>query len=387
MPETPKSRFSLEPIYVLTIIVVLVHTSFGGSRILLSLYALSLGGTPFIIGLLISVYALTPMFVSVKAGRIADRIGHRVPMLYGGIGLAIALIIPVIWHGLAALFISAAIAGASFSIFNVAAQALAGVMSSLDRRAFNFSTLSMGYSIASLVGPLVVGYAVDHAGPLWAYAILSAVLLAPIGALTSKRRVPSAASGSTGEGGKRSVMDLLRNRGLLAIFAASGACVTGWDLFTFFMPIYGTRIGLSATMIGTIISAFGVATLVVRIFIPQLTRRYGDNTVLAWAMALGAVAFGSLPFFENPAFLMAAAFLMGLGLGCGQPLTMMICYARSPTGRAGEANGIRQMANNLTHMVVPLVFGALGSVFGMGPVFWANSVILLGGAFLGGKRF
>ena len=45
------------------------------------------------------------------------------------------------------------------------------------------------------------------------------------------------------------------------------------------------------------------------------------------------------------------------------------------------------MANNLTHMVVPLVFGALGSVFGMGPVFWLNSMLMLGGAFLGSKRF
>ena len=387
MNATRKSRRSLEPIYFLTLIVVLVHTSFGGSRILLSLYALSLGGTPFIIGLLISVYALTPMFVSVKAGRIADRVGHRLPMLYGAIGLAVGLLIPAIWHGLPALFICAALAGASFSVFNVAAQALAGAMSSPDRRAFNFSTLSMGYSVASLVGPLVVGYAVDHAGPVWAYAILSAILVAPTFALTSKRRVPRGARTAGGEAGKRSVMELLRNRGLLAIFATSGACVTGWDLFTFFMPIYGTRIGLSATMIGTIISCFGVATLVVRIFIPRLTKRYGDNKVLAWAMALGAIAFGSLPFFEHPGPLMTAAFLMGLGLGCGQPLTMMICYNRSPAGRAGEANGIRQMANNLTHMVIPLVFGALGSVFGMGPVFWVNSMILLGGAFLGAKRF
>jgi hypothetical protein len=38
-------------------------------------------------------------------------------------------------------------------------------------------------------------------------------------------------------------------------------------------------------------------------------------------------------------------------------------------------------------MVVPLVFGALGSAFGMGPVFWINSFVLLGGAYLGAKRF
>jgi MFS family permease len=381
-----KTRLPRDPIYLLTAIVVLVHVSFGGSRILLSLYALTLGGTPLIIGLLISVYALAPMFVSVKAGRMADKIGHRVPMFYGVLGLVAGLMIPVAWQGLPALFISAAIVGGSFSFFNVAAQALAGAMSEPARRSFNFSTLSMGYSMASLTGPLVVGFSVDHAGPVWAYAILSIILAFPAGILASKRRIPMVRAGGEVTG-KRSMLDLLRNRGLLAIFVASGACVTGWDLFTFFMPIYGTRIGLSATMIGVVISTFGVATLVVRIFIPKLTRRFGEPKTLGWAMALGAMAFATIPLFENVALLMLAAFMMGLGLGCGQPLTMMITYNRSPAGRAGEANGIRQMANNLTHMFVPLLFGALGSVFGMGPVFWANSLILFGGAFLGAKRF
>jgi MFS family permease len=259
-------------------------------------------------------------------------------------------------------------------------------MSTPERRAFNFSTLSMGYSVASLTGPLVVGLSVDHAGPAWAYAILSAILALPAGLLVSEKRLP-AARGAGEASGKRSVLDLLRNRGLLAIFIASGACVTGWDLFTFFMPIYGTRIGLSATMIGVVISSFATATLVVRIFIPKLTRRYGEPRVLGWAMVLGAAAFASIPLFHNVMLLILAAFVMGLGLGCGQPLTMMITYNRSPAGRAGEANGIRQMANNLTHMVIPLLFGALGSMFGMGPVFWANSFILLGGAFVGAKRF
>jgi MFS family permease len=381
-----KALRALEPIYLLTFIVVLVHVSFGGSRILLSLYALSLGGTPLIIGLLISVYALTPMFVSVKAGRMADRIGHRTPMFYGVLALIVGLMIPVVWHGLPALFLSAGVVGGSFSFFNVAAQALAGAMSTPERRSFNFSTLSMGYSTASLIGPLVVGASVDHVGPVWAYAILSLVLIAPASLLAARSRFASKGTGGE-EGGRRSMLDLLRNRSLLAIFLASGACVTGWDLFTFFMPIYGTRIGLSATMIGVIISTFGVATLVVRVFIPRLTRKYGESKVLGWAMVLGACGFASMPLFAQVAPLMAAAFVMGLGLGCGQPLTMMITYNRSPSGRAGEANGIRQMANNVTHMIVPLLFGALGSVFGMGPVFWANSLILLGGAYLGGKRF
>lgn len=379
-------RPRVDPIYLLTGIVVLVHVSYGGSRILVSLYALSFGASPLLIGLLVSLYALTPMFVSVQSGRLADRVGHRVPMLYGAVALTVGLAVPFVWPGLPALFVSAAIAGGSFAFFNIAAQALVGVMSSPERRAFNFSTLSLGYSVASLVGPLVVGFSAQLGGPVRAYLVLSLILLPPVLLLLSESLIP-ATRGAAGESGKRSVLDLLRNRGLLAIFLTSGACVSGWDLFSFFMPIYGTRIGLSAATIGIVISTFGVATLVVRVFIPRLTARFGDQRVLASALCVGAAAFAIVPLVEHVALLMLASFVMGLGLGCGQPLTMMITYNRSPAGRAGEANGIRQMANNVTHMIVPLTFGALGSAFGMGPVFWINSLVLLGGAWLGAKRF
>ena len=377
---------SFDPIFVLTAIVVLMHVSFGGSRILLSLYALELGGTPLLIGMVVALYALTPMFVSVPAGRMADRVGHRIPMLYGGIACIVGLGVPFAWPGLPALFVSAAIVGAGFSFFNIAAQAFVGAVSAPERRAFNFSTLSMGYSLASLIGPLVVGYSVEHFGAVWAYAILTAVIVAPTALLASKTLFP-VVKNVAAKSEKHHVLDLLRNRGLLAIFVASGACVAGWDLFSFFMPIYGTRIGMSPSTIGIVISAFGVATLVIRIFLPRMTKRHGEPKVLAWAMCVGACAFAVVPFFEHVALLMLAAFVMGLGLGCGQPLTMMITYDRSPSGRAGEANGLRQMANNVTHMVIPLVFGALGSAIGMGPVFWANSAILVAGAMVAGKRF
>lgn len=380
------SRKSFDPIFLLTAIVVLMHVSFGGSRILLSLYALALGGTPFLIGIVVALYALTPMFVSVPAGRMADRVGHRIPMLYGGIACVVGLSAPFVWPGLPALFISAAVVGAGFSFFNIAAQAFVGAVSAPERRAFSFNTLSMGYSVASLIGPLVVGYAVEYLGPVWAYAILTAVIVVPTALLAVKTLFPVVKS-ATGKSAKHSVLDLLRNRSLLAIYAASGACVAGWDLFSFFMPIYGTRINMSPSMIGIVISTFGMASLVVRIFLPRLIKRHGESKVLAWAMCVGAVAFAAVPLFEHVVLLILAAFVMGLGLGCGQPLTMMITCNRSPAGRAGEANGLRQMANNVTHMVIPLLFGALGSAIGMGPVFWANSAVLVAGAFAAGKRY
>jgi len=373
-------------IHALTLVVVLSHVSFGASRVLLTLYALSYQASTFVIGILISIYAAAPLLLSVHAGRTADRIGYRLPMIWGCLGLLVAMLVPCVFRSMTSLYVSAVVAGGSFSVFNIAAQALAGAISTPQTRARNFSILSMGYSLSSLVGPLVVGFSVEWFGTVAAYGILAAIVLPPLAILLLRGRVYDVRGGND-MGGRRSVVELLRNRGLMAMFLASGACVTAWDLFGFLLPIYGTSIGLSASRIGIVISTFGVATLVVRVFIARLSRRFGDLRVLAWALYLGAVCFALLPFCRTEVALLVVSFVMGLGLGCGQPLTMMVTYARSPAGRAGEANGIRQMANNLTHLVVPTMFGALGAAVGMGPVFWVNSVLLVLGGWYGGRRF
>jgi hypothetical protein len=41
--------------------------------------------------------------------------------------------------------------------------------------------------------------------------------------------------------------------------------------------------------------------------------------------------------------------------------------------------GLRLTVNNFTHIAVPLVFGSLGSMFGLAPVFWINALMLAGG--------
>ena len=68
--------------------------------------------------------------------------------------------------------------------------------------------------------------------------------------------------------------------------------------------------------------------------------------------------------------------VLGTGLGCGSPLSMMLAYNRAPPGRSGEAMGLRQMVNKGTEILVPFVFGSLSTAFGMVPVFWLDAGLL-----------
>jgi hypothetical protein len=63
-------------------------------------------------------------------------------------------------------------------------------------------------------------------------------------------------------------------------------------------------------------------------------------------------------------------------------MSMSLIYALAPTGRASEAAGVRVMVNNFTHLVIPLLFGSIGTAFGYAPVWMANSVLLSIGGWL-----
>jgi MFS family permease len=103
-------------------------------------------------------------------------------------------------------------------------------------------------------------------------------------------------------------------------------------------------------------------------------------------MGIAGTAYLMFPFVETVPLLMALSFMLGVGLGCAQPIIMSLLYEASPPGRQGEAVGLRTSLLNGSHTLIPLASGALSVAFGMTPVFWLLSALLLGGAWFAHQR-
>jgi predicted MFS family arabinose efflux permease len=157
----------------------------------------------------------------------------------------------------------------------------------------------------------------------------------------------------------------------------SGVTLTGIELFSFYLPIYGRSIGLSASVIGMILSSYAVAGFIVRSFMPRLAQRFTEVGVLTGSLFVAALAYAAVPALGDGALLAAAAFALGLALGSAQPLTIILTYNTAPAGRSGEALGLRIMANKVTQIGVPLMFGGMGAALGAVPVFLATGAFLL----------
>lgn len=378
----------MRTLYFLIFITLLNHSAFAGSRVAVSLYAIHLHATPFTVGALMALYAVLPMLLAVSMGRLIDRIGTRFPMLLGSVSVGAGTLLPYLWHNLGALYPASVLIGSGFMMYQVAAQNSIGYLGRPEDRAMTFSLASLGFSVSGFTGPMIAGFGIDSIGHIATFAVFAAFPIVPIAVLGLNRlRLPQPhAHTASLEPGRRRIADLLRHRGLRPIFLASALLAAAWDMFNFAIPIYGSRIGLSASSIGLVLGSFSVATFVIRGLLPAISRRLTPWRLLTVSLGTAAAAFFLFPMLERAALLMVVAFLLGLGLGMSQPMVMSLLHNIAPPGRVGEAIGVRMSLVNFSQTVMPLLFGALGTALGMAPVFWATALLLSTGSFYARRR-
>lgn len=371
-------------VYLFCGLAVLNHFALTGGRVTVALGSLNQGASSLTVGILMALFALLPMLLAIKTGRWVDRIGVRRPMRVGTLLLISGSALPFAFPITQVLFVSSCMVGIGCMLYIIAAQNLMGHNMPPERRIVNFARLSISMSISGFSGPLVAGLAIDHLGVRWAFGIL---MLAPICALIAlihyRRMLPRAiilpAANTDPHLSDLLGMPIMRKI-LVATLLLSGA----WDVNAFMMPIFGNSIGLSATTIGLILATFAAATFVVRMALPWIQRALTPWQLLRTAMLSAGTVYLLFPMFTQVPVLVGLAFLLGLALGSCQPSLLSLLHTYAPIGRAAEALGLRMALINGGQFTLPITFGALGAVAGVGLPFWTMATgLLLGGLFNG----
>jgi sugar phosphate permease len=169
----------------------------------------------------------------------------------------------------------------------------------------------------------------------------------------------------------RTPWDLLRAPGLKRLLVVNWLLSMCWDVHTFAVPILGHERGFSASTIGLILGTFTLSVTLVRAVIAVLAHRLHEAAVVRAAMLATAVVFVLYPLAPNAWLMGSCAALLGLTLGSVQPMVMAMLHHLTPDERHGEALAFRSMAINASSTLMPLVFGATGTLFGAAVLFWA----------------
>jgi MFS family permease len=362
-----------KPLYLTFALMLCCFGSISCARVAFSLYALQLGASASVVGIVVATLYIFPLLISWPVGRYSDRVGSRWLLLFGTVCGSCAMMIPYFVREISALYVAGTLLGAAFALYNVLLQNLVGLLSKPHERARNFSNSSLIGASTNFAGPLLAGIAIDHSGPANACLYLVSLLV------IWGDRLPG---GTRHSGPGRSIKETLAHGGMVRILMTSSLVQVGQDLYQFYIPVYGYGIGLSASAIGGVLATFAAASFFVRFLMPYLIARRGEETVLRYSFGLAMIGFVLVPFFHNAVALALISFTFGLGMGCGQPITTMMIFSRSVEGRSGEILGLRQTVNNLMRVSCPPVFGLIASAFGLSPVFWLSALIMGGGSVL-----
>lgn len=369
-------------IYLACLLSFLQGIAFRGMKMQASLDALAQGASSFQVGLIGATFPVFPLLLAVYAGKVSDRIGMRAPMVTGAATMTAGIAIPLAWHGIPGLIVAAACVGLGQIFFHVSVHNLIGAFGEGAARTRNFATFSLGQSLSAFFGPSITGFSIDGFGFGRTYMLLAAISVLPGLILFLRPSIVPPRKARAHEDSSGGSAALFRIPALRRTLIMSGVTLTGIELFSFYFPVYGRAIGLSASTIGIVMSTYAIAAFIVRLGMHHASRRLGEVGVLTVSLFASGVTYLMVPMVSHALLLALMAFLLGLGLGCAQPLTILLTYNHAPAGRSGEALGLRITVNKLTQIAVPVIFGGLGSVFGLLPVFWANGVFLLTGGLM-----
>lgn len=329
-----------------------------------------------------ALFSFAPMLLTVPMGRLIDRIGTRRPLTIAHVVMFLAALMLYFWPRMELLYVLASVVGTAFFAVYLSATTLIGRHGRPQDRAANFSLFSTGIAAAQGIAPLILGFCADHVGWAEAFAVtaLFAVLTWAVFLFARLQHLVPGENAAAQQAKKGGAMELLRDARLRPVFLVSTLFILGWDVFLVMTPIYGTQLGLSASQMGMLMSAYSVASIAIRFFGGMLARWYTPWQVLIAALvvaAMGTVAFGMA---STMPLLMAFAFVMGLGQGIGSPMSTTALYEVAPRERITEAVGLRLSLGMAAQTVLPLAVGSLGAVLPAAFIFWTSGALLAGGA-------
>ena len=366
---------------------ICVHACMTGMRLAAPLLALREGYSPLAVGFLLSLFALTQVFLALPAGRFADRHGLKKPVTYSVIAAMLGATLAAVFPVFGVLCVAALLTGGASGAAVIALQRHVGrAASGAAELKRVFSWLSVGPAVSNFLGPVSVGLLIDHWGPVAgdlsgyraAFGLLVIIPVASWILVRRTRELPPVVVAS--DAAPTRAWHLFRNASFRRLMLVNWLLSSCWDVHTFMVPVLGVERGYSASVIGSIVGAYAISAAAIRLVMPLFAAELSEWRVLAGAMLATMVLFAVYPLMPSALAMTACSVLLGFALGAVQPMIMSLLHQLTPESRHGEALGLRLMTINAASVAMPLIFGSAGAVVGAAGVFWFSSAMVGAGS-------
>jgi len=342
-------------------------------RPLVPLRLSEMGASDSYIGLVVASYSLLSLFLAIPGGRLIDRVGT-------------GRVLTAAFSGMAAVGVGYAFASTPrqflllMTINGVtetgAWLALQALITYAGRGAFRSKQLaifSFGWGLGVAVGPAIGAAIFARLGfaPLgWFFASLAIVALIGVSFVPFPQPASLRSMDEDGVARPRAkIPEVLARPAVRAVLLSSFIALFVNAIRMSFYPLYLERAGVSIERIGLLLSVMGVASLLIRLPLPALLRRWGDARVLVWGLWACVLPMAVTPWLGSFWLLLVAAGIFGAAYGLNPPVTVEMMATNTLEHERGLAMGLRITSNRLSQVIQPMIFGGLAPIVGIAAAF------------------
>jgi MFS family permease len=365
---------------------------------LLPFYATRLGASAFLVGAMVSAFAIAQLATAPMWGRISDRIGRR-PILLFGLGISVAAHLLFAFacsdfalerfssaQTLVVLFLSRLVQGAGGATTGVV-QAYVGDAVVPEERAKALGWITAATSAGVMIGPAIGSLAstVGASVPGLVAATLCALDLA-----FAWRWLPESTSHEDRAHAAGSVRRSLRGQ-MLAVAMQPARPVSRliWIYavpMMAFMAMNGIlalylqeRFAFTERTIGYLYTFVGTVSLIMRsLILGPTVRRLGEVGAMRAGLGSLVLGFALMPLAASTPLFVLVIVLVPVGTALLFPATTSLVSRFAAKNELGATMGVQQAFGGIARLIGPLWAGAAFQVLGPASPFWISSALALG---------
>ena len=332
----------------------------------LPLYITSLGGSPFIVGLVIAAFGITSVISRPIIGYWIDRWSDTGMMILGMIGQAISIFFCFMPLNAAVIF-SNALRGVGWSSMAAAGYTLLASAAPQQRRGEASGYFGGVQSSATIIFPAIALWILDAPAGGYHAVFFFAAILVTVGAAaawalssaTAERTHAIAVSAS--EPWWREIVNVV-DRHILAAASLIFTLNLSLPCFSSFVVLYARQLGVSH--FGWYYVAVGVTSALGRPALGRFSDKLGAGRSLIIAFAFEAMALLLMPLATNLGGLVLCGALWYMGAAIGGARTMALAIAQAPVDRRGRAMASYSTALPLSNGIGAFINGLIVDVAG-----------------------
>jgi MFS family permease len=337
-----------------------------------------LGGDDVAVGISVAAFAVTALVLRPWAGRLGDRRGRRLLMVFGGAAVAVSVAGYLAVTSVPLMIAFRLMTGLGEAFFFTGAASAINDLAPEARRGEAVSFFSLALYIGIGVGPLIGEALIDAGGftVTWLVAAGCAGVAALLAWAVPETRPPGADEAPPAR---------LIHPAALRPGTALLTSVWGMSGFFAFVPLYAPHIGLDGSRF--VFLTYSAIVVAIRLFGARIPDVIGP--VLSSRLALGAASTGLavVAVWRSPVGLFAGVSIFAVGSALAFPALMMLALRGTPPSQRGAIIGTFTAFVDLGFGIGPATLGVVSEAFGYLGLFLTASAVAAGGLALLLRRY